>query len=256
MNSAHNIRQIDLNCDLGEYENLNDGHTDAAIMPYISSCNIACGGHAGNASVMAQSVQWAKQNQLRIGAHPSFPDRENFGRNAIDINEADLTATLKQQITSLQGICIEHGVSLSYVKPHGALYNMAADDLDLSLLLIEVMQSIDAELSLMGLAHSQMQLAAAQVGIPFIAEAFIDRRYTAARRLQNRSEAGAVIHDFDAQSEQALALASGMAISSPDGQKINISCQSLCLHGDTPQAAEAAQLINQLLIKNNIQIHA
>ena len=240
-----------LNADIGELTG-----SDIELMPYLSMGNIACGFHASTPRHMRETVRLTQANGVSIGAHPSFPDRENFGRNAIDINEADLTATLKQQITSLQGICIEHGVSLSYVKPHGALYNMAADDLDLSLLLIEVMQSIDAELSLMGLAHSQMQLAAAQVGIPFIAEAFIDRRYTAARRLQNRAEAGAVIHDFDAQSEQALALASGMAISSPDGQKINISCQSLCLHGDTPQAAEAAQLINQLLIKNNIQIHA
>ncbi len=256
MSPESHIKHIDLNCDLGEYENLTDGHADAAIMPYISSCNIACGGHAGTASVMAQSVQWAKQNQLRIGAHPSFPDRENFGRHAMNINEATVKETLKQQITTLKGICFEHGVPLSYVKPHGALYNMAADDLDLSLLLIEVMQSIDDELSLMGLSHSQMQLAAAQIGIPFIAEAFIDRRYTAARRLQNRSEAGAVLHDFEAQSKQALALASGMAISSHSGQKINISCQSLCLHGDTPQAAESAQLLNRLLIKNNIQIHA
>ncbi|WP_154223776.1 5-oxoprolinase subunit PxpA [Marinicella rhabdoformis] len=250
------ILHIDLNCDLGEYESLSDGHADATIMPYISSCNIACGGHAGNEEVMAQSVQWAKHNQLRIGAHPSFPDRENFGRHKIDLSDTALKHSLAHQLTALKAVCDAHNVAMSYVKPHGALYNLAADDLSLSMLLIEVIHDINPHLALMGLAHSVMQSAAAKTHTHFIAEAFIDRRYTSDLRLQPRTIQGAVIDDFEAQAEQALALAQGRAIPSDEGQPLNITCQSLCLHGDTPNAAEAAQLLNQLFIQNNIQIHA
>ncbi len=252
MGSQH----IDLNCDLGEYDDLHDGHGDAAIMPFISSCNIACGGHAGNEEVMAQSVQWAKQNQLRIGAHPSYPDRLHFGRQAMNISGEALVDSLKQQITAIKTICQTHNIQLSYVKPHGALYNMAANDYSLSALIIDVIQHLDPTLRLMGLAHSQMQLAALQMNQAFIAEGFADRKYTDVCCLQARCEAGAVIEDIEQQIEQALSLCMGLGIKSHTGKQLTINCQSLCLHGDSPQALDSARMIHHALTKQGIHIHA
>ncbi|MCB1582301.1 MAG: 5-oxoprolinase subunit PxpA [Marinicella sp.] len=245
---------IDLNCDLGEYEFPEQGDNDAAIMPFISSCNIACGGHAGNTEVMAQTIRLAKAHQVAIGAHPSYPDRENFGRRPMDIPHRELKASIRDQILLLVDRANQQQISLNHVKPHGALYNQAAEDLPLATLLVETVAEIDNKLMFFGLAHSAMATAAEQVGVRFVAEAFADRAYTAHRTLVPRSQVGAVINDPDTMLSQILHMVRGQPIQAISGEWLEIQAQTICLHGDHPGSAITAKYLNDGLLAQDIRI--
>lgn len=247
------VRFIDLNADLGEMPDAAD--RDVKIISLVSSANIACGGHAGDEHSMRFMIQHAKANDVRIGAHPSYPDKENFGRKSMDIMPEDLAQSLNNQITTLAKIADEEGAAISYVKPHGALYNEAMDDEALSAILIEVVKDIDPSLAIMGMAQSTLEKAALHANMNFIAEAFIDRRYNANARLQSRSFEGAVITDYDMQSEQALSLASGRSIMAED-VKLSIKAQSLCIHSDSDGALESTIKLRKMLSEHDIMIKA
>lgn len=247
-------RKIDLNCDLGEMPE--SAQRDIEILSIVSSCNIACGGHAGDDISMALMVRHAIANGVRIGAHPSYPDRENFGRQSLDIHHNILRQSLTDQIQALIKITDAHGASLSYVKPHGALYNDAADNSDLAKLIVDTIYDINPQLAVMGLPHSSVQNMADDAGIEFIAEAFIDRKYMATARLQPRQEDGAVITDKQSQEVQALALAKGKKLLSADGTPILIRADSLCMHSDSDDALSNAAHIAKMLSQNGIMLTA
>lgn len=230
---------IDLNADLGEDESPAGIARDIAIMDIVSSCNIACGGHAGSPQTMRTILAAARSRRVAPGAHPSYPDRVGFGRQSMNISLADLETSLNGQLRVISDIAVEVGVSLTHLKPHGALYNDAQDDPELACLLVEI--AAGNGLALVGMPESRIQQKAAGRQISFIAEAFIDRRYTGHGRLVPRSEPGAVIADEDERIRQGLALATGSTLTAQDGTALTVSANSLCLHSDSDGALETAK---------------
>ncbi len=242
-------RTIDLNADLGE-----GCAFDAELMSVISSCNIACGGHAGDADTMRTALQLARQHRVAAGAHPSFPDRENFGRAQSDLRGDALEAALRQQVRELAELADATGVALTHLKPHGALYNMAALDAGLATSICAVLQTTLVNARLVGPPESQLQAQAETHNIPFVAEGFADRAYESNGQLRDRKLDGAVLHDPQQQVAQAAEIALKQQVSTHDGAAIALPVQTLCVHGDTPGAFAAAQAIRAALEAEEIAI--
>ena len=240
---------IDLNADLGEGAPL-----DAELMSVVTSCNIACGGHAGDETSMRLALKQAREHAVSAGAHPSFPDRENFGRKEMDLAGPDLVQSLSNQVTALRDLADEEGVRLRHLKPHGALYNMAAKDAELAANVVDALQSALPDARLVGPPGSQLQQAAEARGVAFIAEGFADRAYENNGRLRARGQPGAMIHDAALQSKQALQIATQQNVTTYDGQVYPLPVQTICVHGDTPAAFEAAKAIKQAFERHGLTI--
>lgn len=245
---------MDINCDLGEYERLSEAGKDAEIMPYIHACNIACGGHAGNAQTMQHSVQLAQKNGVVIGAHPSYPDVANFGRLSLQVPHDQLFDLLTEQVEALKDIAEQQHAKLHHIKPHGALYNDAAVDLAVAQVIAEVVKAIDPGLKLYGQAHSALAEAAQANNLHFVAEGFIDRRYLSRHQLLPRNHPDALIQSLQDQLRQAEYLISRRGLFGHDGEWLSIDCQSLCLHGDQPDAVATAQAMKDLLYKLGVTL--
>ena len=241
---------IDLNCDMGEQPDPAGYVRDESLMPYLGSCSIACGGHAGNASSMRITARNAIKHNLRLGAHPSYPDPEHFGRRALTIESDALNSSLLKQITALKSIVEDLGSTLSYVKPHGALYNTAANDRRLSRLLLKTVREIEPDLPLMGLAGSETQALCLEMGYPFIAEGFADRAYQRDGNLVPRSEAGAVHSDSALVVNQVMQMANKRPIESLCGHKVDLAVQSVCVHSDTKNAEAMLKAIQAALLND------
>lgn len=242
---------IDLNADLGE-----GGDYDAGLLQIVSSCNVACGGHAGDERSMAETVRIALEHGVAIGAHPSYPDREGFGRTSGVLSGDALYESLTGQVTALVDIAAELGAGLTHLKPHGALYNDAADDAELADICARVAFETPGDVSLVGLPGSELHAAAANNGIAFIGEAFIDRAYTADGRLVPRAEAGAVHKNIDVVTAQALSLACNRCVHAVSGERVAIAADTLCIHGDTPGADAAARAVRAALEAHGINVRA
>jgi len=249
---------IDLNADIGEADNPDWAWAEAQIVTAVSSANIACGGHAGNMDTMRSTVLACKENGVTIGAHPAYPDRENFGRKSLvlgqDISRSELRRALTQQIVTLAEIAAELDMCITYVKPHGALYNDAVGDMEKAQIIARVIQDIDPSLILLGGPKSCMKTAAKDAGLVFVAEGFIDRRYTDDGHLQPRSHDGAVIQDTNARMSQAKSLAQSGEVETASGNRLNIQARSLCLHGDSAGAVDTAWQARRLIESLGIQI--
>lgn len=245
---------IDLNADLGEFDEAEALARDRAIMQYISSANIACGGHAGNDRTMTIMLMASAAAGIAAGAHPSYPDRENFGRVSMRMADDALAATLTGQIDTLKRLAIQHGVRLGHVKPHGQLYNDAADNLDLAEVIARVIKTTLPQAAYVGLAGSQMAAAARNAGLRFVAEGFADRRYDDKARLVSRKIAGAVLESEAERIEQALLLTRGEAIHSREGTLIDLDVDSICLHSDSDGALASARGIRAALDKAGIAV--
>jgi 5-oxoprolinase (ATP-hydrolysing) subunit A len=257
---------IDLNCDMGE-----GMATDAAIFPFLSSANIACGGHAGDADTMRRTVELAILHGVAIGAHPSYPDRVNFGRVdslGVSLRPEDLTGLLFEQLHRLQSICREFGVRLRHVKPHGALYNRAAVDVAASMLIVRAVADLDESLLLYGLSGSVLCSVAETMGVAFVSEVFADRTYQPDGTLTPRSQPGALITVGGLAVAQVLrmvregcVLAGDGAGADADGRplgavRVPIRAETVCLHGDGAYAVEFATLIHGALTAEGIRIVA
>lgn len=247
-------RFIDLNADLGEDESPKGVARDIAMMDVISSCNIACGGHAGSVRTMRLMLQAAKDKGVKAGAHPSYPDRTNFGRLTMDIAPSDLQASLKTQVRKIERIAADIGIGLSHMKVHGALYNDAQDNEKLADMLVEIAR--ESNLPLVGMASSMLEAKAGANNVRFIAEAFVDRRYTNAARLVSRNQDGAVITGDNTRLMQSLNLAIGKPVTSDSGQDIIIKADTLCLHSDSPEALQTAIALRRTLENNGVAIRA
>ncbi len=233
-----NKHQIDINCDMGEsYGQFKVGN-DAQLFPYISSCNIATGFHAGDPLHIEQTIKGALEQGLRIGAHPSYPDLAGFGRRKMALAAEELKAIIKYQVAALKGMVESRGGKLAYIKPHGALYNEMAHNEAEAIPVIEAIQAIDPDLALMGLAGSQLEQIAQQLNIHFIAEAFADRRYESNGQLQARNKEGAVIQEPELAVKQVLDMVLHQKVTTADGISIPIQAQSICIHGDNPAAVD------------------
>ena len=228
---------IDLNCDLGE----GGGSKELRLLPFLSSVNLGCGAHAGDPDSIRDVAEAAVQAGLRIGAHPAYPDRPNFGRVSMTLSVNELIATLGEQLAFLNELVQSVGGKLEYVKPHGALYHDAIANEAVGRALIQVIQAADSQLSLMGLANSSLVQLAAKEGIPFIAEAFADRRYQNDGSLCPRSEPNAVIDNADEAVEQVRTLVNDKQVACLGGGYVSMEADSFCLHGDHWAAFEFAQ---------------
>lgn len=217
---------------MGEsYGNFKIGN-DIEIMPYITSCNVACGFHGGDPLHIENTLKNAKAHNLKVGAHPGYPDLNGFGRRNMDLSENELRACIKYQVAALVGMSKSLGISIAYVKPHGALYNKMADSRKDSRIVIQAILDIDSSLAIMGLAGSKTELVATSLGVPFIAEAFADRRYNSEGRLSSRKDPNSVIIDPKQAADQVDSIINNSAIETTDGSFIHIRADSICVHGD------------------------
>ncbi|EGN75074.1 uncharacterized lactam utilization protein B-like protein [Idiomarina sp. A28L] len=239
-------KRILLNCDLGEGLGPWRMGNDAEIMPFIDCANIACGFHAGDPLIMQKTVAMAAKHKVRVGAHPAYPDLLGFGRRSMALSPAEVEATVLYQIAALDGFCRAENSKIAYVKPHGALYHdMLQNDATFKAILRAV-QAFDSSLPLVILAQENVehwQALAAKFGVKLWFEAFADRAYTDSGALVPRSEPGAVIHDATAMLSQALQLARSGSVTSLAGKVIQLDVDTLCVHGDTPEALAAVQAI-------------
>lgn len=242
-------RQIDLNCDLGE------GYPhDAELMKCISSANIACGGHFGDSETMRRTVELAIENGVAIGAHPSYPDRENFGRKSLKIDPSALAASLIEQVEALRSVARSCGTEIKHIKPHGALYNDAAKDRDLAALIAKTVADYDGSLVFFGLAHSISIYEADRVGLRTCGEAFADRTYRADGTLTPRTEPNAFVLDSGAALGNISQLIADSTLRATTAELINISADTVCIHGDGAKAVEFASTLYRGLVENGIEI--
>ena len=232
---------IELNADIGE------GCDDAALMPYLDRVSIACGGHAGDAASMAAALRRAAEHGIVVGAHPSFPDRTHFGRRALAVSEREIATWVTQQTEALAEQAVHLGLRLAHVKPHGALYNVAARDADVARAIAEAVAAFDPNLALIGLSGSCLVEAGRVVGLIVLNEVFADRRYQAADALVSRETEGALIVDPDAAAMQAWAFARGEPVVSRNGVGLRIAADTICLHSDTPNAINIARAVHAAL---------
>jgi UPF0271 protein len=223
---------IDLSADLGE-----GAPGEDEVWPLIASANVACGGHVGDPRSMREAVRRAAGLNIKLGAHPSYPDREHFGRQSMTMSDEGLKQTLSEQIMALQQIATVQGVTLQHVKPHGALYNDAHRDPVLAATVIAAIRSVDAELAIVCGATSRMAEAAEKVNVRVIREAFADRRYEANGSLVSRSIAGSLL-TIAAATEQAVLLRNEETVIARDGSRIHVPFDTLCVHADLEGAAE------------------
>lgn len=248
--------QIDLNSDLGESYGAWQMGNDSLILPVVSSANIACGFHAGDPAGIFKTLKQAAACGVNVGAHVSYPDLVGFGRRNMDMSYDELLTDVMYQVAALQGLAKAAGTQVTYVKPHGALYNTIAHNLQQAKAVIDAMQLLDPKLMLVGLAGSALIEFAQQQGVTVVAEAFADRAYNADGSLVSRRLAGAVLHDVEEIAARVVSLIQTGGVTSIDGQFTPIQAQSICLHGDTQGAVEMAQAIRQRLEQAGIQIRA
>lgn len=232
---------IDLSADLAE-----GAPGEDQIWPMISSANVACGGHVGDEDSMSDAVRRAREHNVRLGAHPSYPDRANFGRKTMAIARAALRATLVEQITDLKDIAARVGMALRHVKPHGALYNDAHKDVGLAAVIVEAMREVDPALAIVCSDTSEMAAAARTAGMKVIREAFADRRYNADGSLVARSIDGSLLSVEEA-AEQAELLAWERAVVARDGSRVSIAFDTICIHADMEHAIERLRAIRKRL---------
>lgn len=241
------MRAVDLNSDLGESFGVWRLGDDDALLDVVTSANVACGFHAGDPSTMRRTVEAAARRGVAVGAQVSYPDLVGFGRRAMDVAPADLTADVLYQLGALDALCRVTGTSVRYVKPHGALYNRIADDDGQARAVVEAVLAYDAAMPLLGLAGSAAQRAADHVSLRFVAEAFADRAVTPQGRLVPRTEKGAVLTDVDEVARRAVRMVVEGRVATAAGDDVAVEVASVCVHGDTPGAVELARAVRAAL---------
>jgi 5-oxoprolinase (ATP-hydrolysing) subunit A len=245
-----------LNCDMGEMpEHISDG-TQEALMRSITSVNIACGGHAGDAQTMATTIQQALGYKLAIGAHPGYADRANFGRIELNLSHEEVADSIYAQVRALAEVAARYHANITHVKPHGALYNQAVHNSQLARAIASGVARWSQEVVLVGLAGSPMLDVFREAGFPVAAEAFADRRYEPDGTLRSRKHSDALIRDPAEAAGQALSIVEQGTILASDGSKVAIAAQTICIHGDTPGAPNIAAAVVQSLRNAGVTVAA
>jgi UPF0271 protein len=244
-------RHIDLNADLGEGE-----ATDDALLEIVSSCNVACGGHAGDPASMRATIRAAAARDVAVGAHPSYPDRRGFGRRSGFMDAARLEPAFERQLTDLLDVAAEVSIRIGHVKPHGALYNDAARSRSLADTIARAVAALDKDLTLVGPPSSELERAAARAGLDYIAEGFVDRAYMADGSLRPRGEPGAVYAEPERAARQAAEIAVHRRVTTAGGEIVPLDVATLCIHGDTPGAVASAEAVRYALEEAGVRIAA
>jgi UPF0271 protein len=240
---------IDLNCDLGE----GMGH-DADIIPYITSANVSCGVHAGDAETILETIRLCHSHQVAIGAHPSFDDREHFGRREFNLTEIELTALVQRQLHTMQAFGKRLGFPLTHVKPHGALYNLSAKDANTARIIAHAIKANDPSLVLYGLSGSASIKAGRDAGLQVANEVFADRTYQADGSLTPRSQPHALITDLEMAASQVLQIVTEGFVTAVDGSHVPLDADTICIHGDGPNAVAIVKAVHDALVAHGIQL--
>jgi UPF0271 protein len=250
------VPTIDLNSDVGESFGAYQIGADADVMRSITSANVACGFHAGDPSVMRETVRLAQAAGVAVGAHPGFADLAGFGRRELRASPREVEDFVLYQIGALAGVAAAQGVSLSHVKAHGALYNMAARDRSLADAIARAVAAFDRSLILFGLPNSELVRAGDAAGLRVAAEGFADRAYMPDGSLASRTSKGSVIHDAAEVLERALRMVRDGEVTAVDGSRLSFKVDTLCVHGDTPGAGELTRQLRQGLERSGVTVSA
>lgn len=245
------VPQLDFNCDLGE-----GCGNDAAIVPLVSSASIACGGHAGDATSMGETVGLCLRHGVAVGAHPAYEDRANFGRRELDVGLHEIHASVTRQLAALQSVCQALGARMQHVKPHGALYNVAARDEAVANAIAAAVHAFDPSLILYGLSDSALTKAGSEIGLRVAHEVFAERAYDADGRLAPRGTPGAVLENIGDSVAQVRMLLRNGAVIARDGSRVPLRADTLCLHGDRPDAVAFARVLRDTLGEEGVQVRA
>ena len=238
---------MDINCDMGEIPRLLKNNVYSDLMDHVTSINLACGEHAGDVSMMRKLVRIAKRKNVRIGAHPSYPDRENFGRLELEMDPEELLRSICEQVRSLIRVAEEESVSITHIKPHGALYNQAAKDTHLARVIGNAVDRVAPDLDIMCLSGSLMVKILEDMGLKVVQEAFADRTYVRDGGLRERGSDRALIKDPQKAADQARSIVEDKKIITFDGAEISLEAQTLCVHSDTPNAIAIAREVRLVL---------
>lgn len=248
--------KIDLNCDMGESFGVWKMGNDFALMDYVSSVNIACGFHAGDASVIRKTAEKAAEKNLAIGAHPSFPDLQGFGRREMKMSADEIFDIVLYQVSALKGICEALNTKLRHVKPHGALYNQAAKDKSIAEAIAKAVKNIDKNLIFYGLSGSFLISEAENIGLKTASEVFADRTYQADGNLTPRTNQNALIKESETALNQVLQMINSQTVTAVNGEIVKLKAETVCIHGDGKNALEFAKTIHQQLKNSGISIES
>lgn len=250
------MAQVDLNCDMGESFGVYQLGSDMQIMPLVSSANIACGFHAGDPSVMRKTLETAVSQNVAVGAHPGLPDLVGFGRRNMQISAQDVYDMVVYQVGALLGFARTTGIALHHVKPHGALYNMAAKDKALAGAIARAVKDIDPSLVLYGLAGSELIRAGKEVGLKVASEVFADRTYQADGSLTPRTQPNALLQSDDEAVQQVLTMVTEKRVKAVTGEWVSLDADTICIHGDGVHAFSFATKIRKALLQAGVEIKA
>jgi len=244
--------EININCDLGEKSKHHSNKYDPDLLEIVNSANVACGYHAGDEATMNEVVQISKKNGVSIGAHPSFNDPENFGRSRINLSENEIKKLIIDQYEILQKIALKHSENVTHIKPHGALNNMACEDINLANILAKTIYSIDKELIYLVPTGSKMEIAAKKLNMKIACEIFADRNYEEDGNLVSRKKPNALIIDPEEAKKHVLTMVQEQALNCYSGKKIPCEIDSVCIHGDNISSLATAKSIKENLIENGL----
>ena len=244
--------EININCDLGEKSKLHNNENDPFLLKIVNSANVACGYHAGDEQTMDQVVKISIENNVSIGAHPSFNDPENFGRKRMNLSSSDVRKLIIDQYEILQRIAFNHNENVTHIKPHGALNNMACEDLDLAIVIAKVINDIDKNMIYLVPTGSKMEIAAKKLNMKIACEIFADRNYEDDGNLISRSKANALITDPEMAKKHVLSMVRNQAINCLSGKQIPCEIDSVCIHGDNKSSLDTALSIKDNLVSNGL----
>ena len=246
--------EININCDLGEKSKLHSNHNDPKLLDIINSANIACGFHAGDDQSMNQVIEISKKNGVSIGAHPSFNDPENFGRKRMNLPSSEIRKLIIDQYAILQNIASIHGENVTHIKPHGALNNMACEDIDLATILAKTINEINKDLIYLVPTGSKMEDAAKKLNMKIACEIFADRNYEDDGNLVSRKKPNALITDPETAKKHVLSMVKNQAINCHSGKQIPCEIDSVCIHGDNESSLATAKSIKENLLENGLKL--
>ncbi|MCA0970487.1 LamB/YcsF family protein [Halobacillus litoralis] len=248
------MTSVDLNSDLGESFGAYTIGNDEQVLAFISSANIACGFHAGDHNVMMKTVKDAAEKGVSIGAHPGYPDLAGFGRRAMAVSPEEVFNLITYQIGAIKAAAAAQGTTVHHVKPHGALYNTAAKDSHVAEAIADAVKAVDSELVLYGLAGSELVKAGEKAGLKVAQEVFADRTYQQDGSLTPRTEANAMIHDADVAVDRVIRMIQDQKVEAVDGHDITIQADTICVHGDEPEALQFVQKLRERIQQEGIRI--
>ena len=247
--------EININCDLGESSKLHSTENDPLLLEIVNSANIACGYHAGDRPTMEKTIEISKKNNVSIGAHPSFNDRENFGRKRLNLSSNEIQKLVIDQINILSNIANDKGIKITHVKPHGALNNMACENYDLAKTISEAIIEVNKELIFLVPTGSQLESAGKKLNIKIAAEIFADRNYEDDGNLVSRSKKNAMITDPEIAKKHVIRMVESQSLNCYSGKQIPCEIDSICVHGDGESAVNTAKQIKEGLIKSGVTLN-